>query len=49
MGVEGGGCGNNLGVILVRVCEPVFQSLPHFIYLAFEKNGPIHISDHPKC
>ena len=25
----GGGGGVNLGVILVRVCEPVFQNLPH--------------------
>ena len=25
-GVKGGG---NLGVILVRVCEPVFRNLPH--------------------
>ena len=25
----GGGGGGNLGVILVRVCEPVFQNLPH--------------------
>ena len=24
-----GGGGGNLGVILVRVCEPVFQNLPH--------------------
>ena len=23
------GGGGNLGVILVRVCEPVFQNLPH--------------------
>ena len=33
-GVAGGGGGGeggggNLGVILVRVCEPVFQNLPH--------------------
>ena len=27
--VGGGGGGGNLGVILVRVCEPVFQNLPH--------------------
>ena len=36
-GVGGGGGGEgvfvNLGVILVRVCQPVFR----FIYLAFEK------------
>ena len=31
----------NLGVILVQVCEPVFQNLPTpFIYLAFEKMDP---------
>ena len=23
------GCGGYLGVIVVRVCEPVFQNLPH--------------------
>ena len=35
-GSEGGG---RLGlIIVVRVCEPVFQN--PFIYLAFEKNGP---------
>ena len=28
-GGEGRGGGGNLGVILVRVCEPVFQNLPH--------------------
>ena len=46
---EGRGRGN-LRVILVRVCETVFRNLPHsaFIYLAFEKNGPIHILDHLK-
>ena len=26
---SGVGEGSNLGVILVRVCEPVFQNLPH--------------------
>ena len=36
----GGGGGGNLGVILVRVCEPVFQNLPPFIYLAFKKTDP---------
>ena len=45
LGVEGGG-GGNLGIILERVCEPVFRNL--LIYLAFEKNGPIHIPDHLK-
>ena len=39
-GAGGGGVGN-LGVILVRVCEPVFQNLPHsytwpFIYLIIQ-------------
>ena len=29
--------GGNFGVILVRVCEPVFKPTP-VIYLAFEKN-----------
>ena len=31
VGWEGGGGGGvvNLGVILLRVCEPVFQNLPH--------------------
>ena len=29
LGGGGGGGGCNLGVILVRVCEPVFQNLPH--------------------
>ena len=28
-GGGGGGGGDNLGVILVRVCQPVFQNLPH--------------------
>ena len=28
-GGGGGEGGGNLGVILVRVCEPVFQKLPH--------------------
>ena len=28
-GVGGGGSGDNLGVILVWVCEPVFQNVPH--------------------
>ena len=36
------------GVILVRVCEPVFQNLSHS-YTWPLKNGPIHILDHPKC
>ena len=44
MGGGGGGEGNL--VILVRVCEPVFQPI-HIPGL--RKNGPIHILDHPKC
>ena len=28
-GVWGGEDGGNLGAIVVRVCEPVFQNLPH--------------------
>ena len=47
-GGGGGGGGGNLGVILVRVCEPIFQNLPHS-YTWPSKNGPIHILDHPKC
>ena len=46
-GGGGGGVGN-LGVILVQVCEPVFQNLLHS-YPGLRKNGPIHILDHPKC
>ena len=42
------GGGGNLGVILVRVCEPVFQNLPHSHTWPL-KNGPIHILPHPKC
>ena len=34
--------GDNLGVILVRVCEPVFQNLPHS-YTWPSKRRPIHI------
>ena len=50
---EGGGRGGavgacNLGVIVVQVCEPVFQNLPHS-YTWPLKNRPIHILDHPKC
>ena len=29
MGGGGGGRGGNLGVNVVRVCEPVFWNLPH--------------------
>ena len=43
-----GGGGSNLGVILVRICEPVFQDYPIHIP-GLRKNGPIHILDHPKC
>ena len=34
----GGGGGGILGVILVRVCEPVFMKPTQIIYLVFEKN-----------
>ena len=37
--------GGNLGVILVRVCEPVFQNYP-IRTPGLWKNGPIHILDH---
>ena len=47
-GVWGGGEGGGGGVIVVRVCEPVFQNLPHS-YTWPLKNAPIHILDHPKC
>ena len=30
-------------VIVVRVCEPVFRSLPHSYAWPLKKNGPIHI------
>ena len=36
-GVGWGGGGGNLGVILVRVCEPVFQNLPHSYTWPLEK------------
>ena len=39
----------NFGVIVVRVCEPVFQNIPHSYTWPLKKNGPIHILDHPKC
>ena len=45
----GGRGGGNLGVILVRVSEPVFQDLPHSYTWPLKKRGPIHILDHPKC
>ena len=35
-----GGGGGNLGVILVRVCEPVFQNLPHSYTWPSEKTDP---------
>ena len=44
MGVWGG----NLGVIVIRVCEPVFQNLPNSCTWPL-KNGPIRILHHPKC
>ena len=39
-GVARGGGGGVTGVIVVRVCEPVFQKTTTFIYLAFEKTDP---------
>ena len=49
-GGGGGGVGGwkVTGVIVVRVCEPVFRNLPHS-YTWPLKNGPIHILDRPKC
>ena len=44
----GGGGGGNLGVILVRVCEPYFKTYPIHIP-GLRKNEPIHILDHSKC
>ena len=46
-GGEGGGGGGaggngNLGVILVRVCEPVFQNLPHS-YTFSRNHDPVAI------
>ena len=43
-----GGGGGVTVVILVRVCEPVFQNLP-LSYTWPLKNGPIHMLGHPKC
>ena len=42
---EGGGVvWGNLGVILVRVCEPVFQNLPHSYTWPSKKTDPfIHL------
>ena len=37
-----------LGVIVVRVFEPIFRNL-HHSYTWPLKNGPIHILDHLKC
>ena len=37
----GGGAGGNLGVILVRVCEPVFQNLPHSYTWPLKKTDPL--------
>ena len=39
-GGGGRGAGGNLGVIVVRVCEPAFQKPTSFINLAFEKTDP---------
>ena len=41
VGGGGGGVGvGNLGVILVRVCEPVFQNLPHSYTWPLKKTDP---------
>ena len=40
-----GGGGGNSGVILVRVCEPIFFKPTLIINLVFEKKYPIHILD----
>ena len=35
------GVGGWVGIILVQVCEPIFQNLPHpYSYMAFEKTDP---------
>ena len=39
-GGGGGGGVGNLGVILVRVCEPVFQNLPHSYTWSLKKTDP---------
>ena len=45
----GGGRGaGNRGSFGTAVRASISKPTP-FIYLAFEKNGPIHILDHPKC
>ena len=48
-GVEGGGGwgGGNLGNFGMGVRASISKPTP-FIYLAFKKNGPIHILDHLK-
>ena len=38
LGAGGGGGGGNFGVILVRLCEPVFFKPTPIIYLVFETN-----------
>ena len=41
-GGRAGEGGRNYGLIVVRVCDPVFRSLPHSytMYLAYEKTDP---------
>ena len=47
-GGGGGGGGGLKGNFGMGVRASISKPTP-FIYLAFEKNGPIHILDHPKC
>ena len=49
MGVGGGVGEGNLGVIVVRVFEPVLRNLPQSYTWPLKKNGPIHILDRLKC
>ena len=46
-GWGGRGPGGNKGNFGMGVRASISKPTP-FIYLAFEKNGPIHILDHPK-
>ena len=42
-GGGGGGGGGNLGLILVRVCEPIFFKPTPIIYLVFAKKEDLFI------
>ena len=48
VGGGGGGGGGNRGNCGTSVRASISKPTP-FIYLDFEKNGAIHILDHPKC